>query len=117
MAEDERASVQRPDAQPVRRLRLARETVHVAPVATVNVDNAVDLGALGQAIHPFDLFLGEPRDMLLQVAQDLRTIERRLTQPALAVATEGHRRFVDLAQRGHRLPLERAKADEVAAEE
>ena len=37
---------QRPDAQLVRGLRLAREAVDVAPPAAVHVDDAVDLGAL-----------------------------------------------------------------------
>src|SRR4029450_10913161 len=117
MPEHERASVQRPDAQIVRGLRLACETVHVAPITAVNVDDTVDLGVLGQAIQPFDLFLGEPRDMLLQVSEDLGTIEWRLTHPPLAVAADVHRRFVDLAQGGQRLSLERAEADEIAAEE
>ena len=47
MPEHERATDERADAQLVGGLRLAREAVDVAPPATVDVGDAVDLGALG----------------------------------------------------------------------
>ena len=55
--------------------------------------------------------------VIRQVGDDFRPVERRLAQPALAVAADEDRRLVDLANRGERLALERAEADEVAAEQ
>ena len=55
--------------------------------------------------------------MLRQVLHDLRPIDGRLAQPALAVAADEDRRLVDLAHGCERLALERTEADEVAAEQ
>src|SRR6266536_6545270 len=98
MPEHERASVERADAELVRVVRLAREAVDVAPPAAVDVDDAVDLRALREAVQPFHVFLGEPRRVLLQVPEDLRTVERGLAHPPLAVAADPDRRPLEVAQ-------------------
>ena len=56
-------------------------------------------------------------DVIRRFATTSGRSTRRLAHPALAVAADEDRRLVDLAQRRERLALERAEADEVAAEQ
>src|ERR1041385_6146343 len=99
MSEHELAPAQRPDSQLVRVLWLPRGAVDVAPPAALDLNDAVHFGALGQAVEPFDLFLREFRHVLLEVPEDLGSVDRRFTHPPLTVTADPGRRAVELADR------------------
>src|SRR5439155_26645020 len=74
-------------------LRLRREALDVRERRAVDVEHAVQLGLRRQAVEHRDLLLRQAAEEELVGRHHLRTVVRRLTEPALTVPADPRRVF------------------------
>jgi hypothetical protein len=96
--------------------RLRREALDVRERRAVDVEDPVELGALGECEEPLLLFLREVGQQPIVRIGNLRAISRRLEEPALPVAANPGG-VGELPQAGKRLERPRTRGAVVAAEE
>ena len=97
-------------------LRLRREALDVRERRAVNVEHAVELGLRRQRVQHRDLLLRQAAEEELVGRHHLRTVVRRLTEPALTVPADPRRVF-ELSQAPERLERPRARRAVVPAEQ